>query len=400
MHFPSYTCILPIEQGLIFAGCAEQHVKSPSPSPPSFLQASHTAWPSLTPQDACLLRYFIEDLSRWFDLTDPQNHFATVIPQRARSCPTLLDALLAVSARHFSTLPHNQKATILSQYGFSQSPARNFQESDLNLEINEETVLHYHNRCITELRKLADQPEAVMDADLLAAVVALRFFEELDNPFTTPTETALQGLHVFLSAQASSALSHPGPRQACFWIGYRQEFNLALSQQRATRLPVDLVSETYLYFNEAEDHFWTNRLIVIGSLVLRYCYGDKGDGDEMTPAGTKHTHEDLVKLLDKWLTKRPKSFAPMYVESNPAEIFSKIWYMDDAHIVAAQTLALLNILLMTYNPSLPRIGLARRQEMEALDTRIRGTVLKICGMALSNRQSRPAGLTAYLLTNS
>ncbi|KAL4771341.1 hypothetical protein BDW60DRAFT_208297 [Aspergillus nidulans var. acristatus] len=58
-----------------------------------------------------------------------------------------------------------------------------------------------------------------MDEDLLAAVVVLRFFEELDNPFTSPpTETVLQGLHVFLRAQASSALSIPGPgvRQAAF----------------------------------------------------------------------------------------------------------------------------------------------------------------------------------------
>ncbi|KAL4925446.1 uncharacterized protein BDV17DRAFT_185364 [Aspergillus undulatus] len=82
----------------------------------------------------------------WFGLTGPRNHFATSISQRARSCPTLLDALLALSARHFSTLPSHHKLHILQTYGLPQHRH--------SLEIAEETVLHYHNRCITELRRI------------------------------------------------------------------------------------------------------------------------------------------------------------------------------------------------------------------------------------------------------
>ncbi|KAL4801078.1 hypothetical protein BDV19DRAFT_396444 [Aspergillus venezuelensis] len=385
----------------IYTSPHSRHLSTSASSPKtSSVQSIHTAWPNLTPRDACLLRYFIEDLSRWFDLTDPQNHFATVIPQRARSCPTLLDALLAVSARHFSTLPIDQKEQILSLYGFPRSATSNPQDTDL--EINEETVLHYHNRCITELRRLAYRSEAVMNEDLLAAVVALRFFEELDNPFTTPTETALQGLHVFLSAQASSALSHPGQRQASFWIGYRQEFNLALSQQRVTRLPIDLVRDRYLHFNDAEDHVWTNRLIVIGTLVLRHCYGnqdDKHGSPSSTTSSPSSKYEGLIQLQDKWMEKRPRSFAPMYIESKPNDIFPKIYFMDDAHIVAAQTLALLNILLLACSPHVPKLGPNRKSTMESIDSQIRSIVLEICGMALSNRQSRPAGLTACIAIN-
>lgn len=46
-------------------------------------------------------------------------------------------------------------------------------------------VLHYHNECIADLRYLASEPNAIMDEDLLAAVVILRFYEELDSMFTT-----------------------------------------------------------------------------------------------------------------------------------------------------------------------------------------------------------------------
>lgn len=47
--------------------------------------------------------------------------------------------------------------------------------------INEETVLYYHNQCITDLRSLAGEPDAITDGNLLAAVVILRFYEELDS---------------------------------------------------------------------------------------------------------------------------------------------------------------------------------------------------------------------------
>lgn len=50
-----------------------------------------------------------------------------------------------------------------------------------DITINEETVLYYHNQCITDLRSVAGEPAAIMDESLLVAVVILRFYEELDS---------------------------------------------------------------------------------------------------------------------------------------------------------------------------------------------------------------------------
>lgn len=50
-----------------------------------------------------------------------------------------------------------------------------------DLIISEEAVLDYHNRCIAHLRFLASEPDAIMDENLLAAIVVLRFYEELDS---------------------------------------------------------------------------------------------------------------------------------------------------------------------------------------------------------------------------
>ena len=103
-------------------------------------------------------------------MCDPEHHFANAIPQRARGCQTLRNAMLATSARHFSTLPRERQNEIVERYGLRQ-----------DFTVNEEVVLHYHNECITDLRFLASQPDAIMNEDLLAAVVILRFYEELDS---------------------------------------------------------------------------------------------------------------------------------------------------------------------------------------------------------------------------
>lgn len=52
-----------------------------------------------------------------------------------------------------------------------------------DLIISEVAVLDYHNRCITHLRRLANEPDALMDENLLAAAVVLRFYEELDSMY-------------------------------------------------------------------------------------------------------------------------------------------------------------------------------------------------------------------------
>ncbi|KAB8272507.1 hypothetical protein BDV30DRAFT_249456 [Aspergillus minisclerotigenes] len=329
------------------------------------LDTLHLPWPQTGPKEACLLRYF-------FDLCGPERHFVRAIPQIARGSEPLRNATLAVSARHFSTLPKEKQSNIIEEYGLQQ-----------DLGINEETVLYYHNKCITDLRSLASEPEALMDEILLATVVILRFYEELDSPFIDlPTETAIQGLHVFIEAQAKLALSTPGLRQAVFWIGFRQEFHVAFSQQRPIRLPLSITTP-YL--------IWTNRLLIICAYALQYCYDDQ-------PAPLDRYCE-LIDLHNRWLQSRPPSFSPIYYEKpnhGMGELFPKIWYLDGTHIVASQSMGLLNILLTAYSPHIPRVGPICRESMDVMNANLRSTVFETCGVALSNRQSPPAFTTVCI----
>jgi hypothetical protein len=107
-----------------------------------------------------------------FDICDPERHFGLVVPQRARFCSPLFNAVLSASARHFTTLPDYRQKEKTVKLGLHE-----------DLIISEAAVLDYHNRSIAHLRLLADEPDAIMDENLLAAAVVLRFYEELDGKY-------------------------------------------------------------------------------------------------------------------------------------------------------------------------------------------------------------------------
>jgi hypothetical protein len=87
------------------------------------------------------------------DITDIQRHFGVDVPERALSCPVLLNALLAFSARHLS------------------------RTSDYDPAIAD----YYHQKCVRLLIPMLDQKELVADETLFAAAVILRAFEETDG---------------------------------------------------------------------------------------------------------------------------------------------------------------------------------------------------------------------------
>src|ERR1700733_11257546 len=77
-----------------------------------------------------------------FDLCDPERHFALVVPQRARSCPPLLNAIFTASARHLSRLAKYKTAKGVKYLG------------KLLPDLNVETAIHYHDRAIAHLIQL------------------------------------------------------------------------------------------------------------------------------------------------------------------------------------------------------------------------------------------------------
>jgi hypothetical protein len=61
-----------------------------------------------------------------------------------------------------------------------------------------------------------------------------------------------------------------------------------------------------------------------------------------------------------------------------------------------QHVELARILLAVYNPARPKLGPGHRASMRALSRDLRTIVLRLCGIAMSNRKTPPGLLTAFL----
>jgi hypothetical protein len=91
------------------------------------------------------------------------------VPQRARHCPALLNAIYTASARHLCRVDEYRTDGIVEYQG-KQLP-------DLQIE----TAVEYHSLCIEHLVSVSDDPEALFDENLLVASIILRFYEEVDG---------------------------------------------------------------------------------------------------------------------------------------------------------------------------------------------------------------------------
>jgi hypothetical protein len=133
--------------------CNLNVIASPVISNLTRIYFSGCLWPLQRKEEAVLMRHFVERLSICMDICDPNRHFALVVPHRASICPTLLNAIFACSARHLSRV------------------------GDLNPSIAEK----YHQECLKHLIPMLSDGAALMDENLLAATVILRFFEEVQG---------------------------------------------------------------------------------------------------------------------------------------------------------------------------------------------------------------------------
>lgn len=87
------------------------------------------------------------------DLCDPRQSFQTIVPDRAGTCPILLNAIFALSSRHLS---HTSDFDPLASN-------------------------RYHNECLKVLIPMLNHAATVADENLFAATIILRVLEEMEG---------------------------------------------------------------------------------------------------------------------------------------------------------------------------------------------------------------------------
>ncbi|KAF4999549.1 hypothetical protein FDECE_11470 [Fusarium decemcellulare] len=310
-------------------------------------------WPLEDPQEAMLFHNFIHVLAPLFDLCDSERHFATIVPRRAVICPPLMNAVLAASAKRLCRIA-----------GFDGLVGD-----------------RYHQNCLDALIPALSSSAAVMDENLLTAIVILRYMEELDVPLTssdTAGESHLVGTRVFVAAQ-EKVLDFTGLRRAAFWVALRQEIHMAFTQARPVHPNFALENISRLVQNDDTCCTFANLTILQCAACLRYCYGSEEQ--------SVSAWERLQEAQERWWAERPWHFHPMYINESGNDMFPQALYLNDAVITGVLHYLLIQVLLAAHNPKIPKLGPGQAKAFRTINEEIKKTVKMVCGVAESNQRN-------------
>ena len=212
--------------------------------------------------------------------------------------------------------------------------------------------------------------------------------------FTSPSQ------NIGGSVDGQSRWRANGLCQASFWVAFRQEIYSAFLKQRPFNHDLSRC-EAFRSFSPAEDAVWADRLIIFCADVLEFCYGNSNPSNSrQNPAlSTKDNWLALKQQEKMWSEVLPASFEPIYYrdpDKSNGEVFPEVCYLADCHVVGVQHVDLAKILLSVYDPTRPKLGPRHVASMKALSQELRTIVLRLCGIAMSNRKT-PPGLVAALL---
>lgn len=187
-----------------------------------------------------------------------------------------------------------------------------------------------------------------------------------------------------------------GLRASACLIALRQEIWSVLLYRRPFRLPLSSDLD-YSQLAAGDDFIWTNRMIIWCADVLRYCFGpDTATSLASGSSSLAFERWDSMKAFEeRWTSSPPSSFEPLYyVPSDPAkgQNFPTIWQINDCQVQCLMHLELGSMLLAVYNPRRQRVGIGSSAMNKAIEEQLRQSVLRICGLALSNKKCQ-AGMT-------
>ncbi|KAL3482843.1 hypothetical protein BJX62DRAFT_250222 [Aspergillus germanicus] len=331
-------------------------------------------------QESCLLRYFIEELSAWFDHCDEQRHFQLVVPRRAQHCPTLRNAIFAASSRRLYRLPQYRTAHGIVYCG------------QLLPNLKESTALEYMLECIPDLIEFPKIQDPVEQENVMAATVILRQYEEIeedvddDGGGNVNSETHHHSFErvnflgitqTIIDAMSTSPIRSSLAR-ACYWITIRQETYYALTRETVPHLRFD--SDRWPNASIADD------LILFAGQVATWRWTGKSSEQWWRLKAQEqlllHSSSDELKPLLDLKAKKSKG-----------EVFPTIWYSFDVQVTAIQHFRLAQMILTAESPQLENANRATHRKAEA---EVRSIVLEICGIALCHRQIQPALVNAVI----
>ncbi|KAF1918111.1 hypothetical protein BDU57DRAFT_555782 [Ampelomyces quisqualis] len=313
-------------------------------------------WPLEHEQEAMLLQHYIENVALFFDMVDPRNHFGVHVVQRAKKNSTLMNAILALSARQLS------RTTDFDPY----------------------IADAYYQRCFDTLIPALNENVAIKEESLLAATIILRLLEEMNiSVIGSDPQGHLFGTQAIIRAAEQSYAATTGPnfRQAIYWAAFRQELWISLMTQRAFQLHIFPADRS---LEPANDSIWATRTIAHLADVCNFAFGQG-----------RHSIARYSQLMDEnesWKSCRPDSFDPFFNQQDrdgSGRGFPDIRFHEKSHVMGAQYNTLAHMLLVVHDPAIPQLGPAHKHSRALVERIVQEDVRTLCGVALSNHKVFP-----------
>ncbi|KAF1956781.1 hypothetical protein CC80DRAFT_562484 [Byssothecium circinans] len=319
-------------------------------------------------RDATLVQHYAQSLGRWLDGTDPSRQFTLRIPQEVKHCPILLYATLCFSARHL------RDETIATQaYG----------------------------SCISLLIERLNLNTATQDDDLLCGIVILRFYEQLNVPTASgsDSESHLLGSAALLRDFPKRYVDPTAPtlREAAFWVYVKQcLYNATIDQQPPN---IDFSLQLHPEPSSLQDSHplarlrletaWANQMVWNCARVVNYCFDD---GSERIPRFERW--KKLWDLVELWGRERPASFDPIWEgRGSGKSAFPEIYFTADWHVISFGFYHFAKILLLIYKPG-PKFAMRKVKEKRSEeDSQILTHGHAICGSCKNAPNTVPSLIT-------
>ncbi|KAJ4024773.1 hypothetical protein NW753_013987 [Fusarium oxysporum] len=354
-------------------GPPQDHVPSPRTHQP-YSSGESTKFPLEDPQEACLLRYFVEELSHWLDLCDERRHFQLVVPLRARHHPPLLYAIFALSARHLSRLPKYK------------TPQGILYQGQLLPKLTPHDAVEYTLKCIPALRDFHLIQDDEKLESIIATAVILRQLEEIDDEEDEEQERNQRRNakpQVNFLAIIDAVLRSPPSRtlfgrrsliQAAYWMAVRQELYHSFTKRHPPKMILDPE-----YGHGASK---ANKIVLHTAQVAKWRWAD----------GSEQEWLRLQKQGEVLEEEALKEYQPFYVrpaDRSNGEIFPIIWYSSALEVTTMQLSIIAKMVLMAENPFLGGNSSTRAQWRE-IENQVRQMILDLCGISLCHPGCPPA----------
>ncbi|KAF4826971.1 Transcription activator AMTR1 [Colletotrichum tropicale] len=297
-----------------------------------------------------IFQNFVRHISMWMDFFDPRRPFGTQVPQLAMHNVGLMNAVLALSARHLS---------LSSKVG----------EKD-HQDLNE--ALKYYYKTLHYIQEAMQYDTYKTSLELLATSSIISAYEMLDGS-RQDWERHLKGVHWIQRSQTIHGDSG-GLKQAVWWTWLCQDVWAAFREKRRPFTfwrPVKTLDELDPYQLAA-------RSVYFFAQVVAFCSKEDTEAAKNDPIDRVAAADALKDQLENWRRHLTAEFQPLPYAGSVDDVFEPIWIHPPACAIAFQVYYCAHILLLLNVPVLGGLEQYTQQRKRLMEC-----VKKVCGIALT-----------------